>query len=124
MGQWFSRKRVGPIGVDMGSRALKLVQLTADGTGLVEAVRWDLPLDTAPAAAEDRSRQVEALRQARDGRKFRGREAVLCLGWRELFVQNVRLPKAAAGNLEHLVRQEAESKLPFPAAEAELRWWE
>ena len=64
------------------------------------------------------------MRQAREGRKFSGRNAVLCLGWRELFVQNVRLPKATTGDIEHLVRQESESKLPFPAAEAELRWWE
>ena len=124
MRNWFQRKRVGPIGVDLGSRALKLVQLSADGASLVDAVRWDLPLEAAPMAANDRSRQVEALRQAREGRKFCGRSAVLCLGWRELFVQNVRLPKAASGDIEHLVRQESESKLPFPAAEADLRWWE
>src|SRR6185437_11009285 len=118
MQNWFKRRRVGPIGIDLGSRALKMVQLTADGMQLVDAVRWDLPLEVAPTAPEDCSRQIDALRQAREGRKFHGRNAVLCLGWKELFVQNVRLPKSATGDMDDLVRQESESKLPFPAAEA------
>jgi type IV pilus assembly protein PilM len=43
---------------------------------------------------------------------------------RELFVQNVRLPKATASEMMKLVNQEAASRLPFPHAEAEVRFLE
>ena len=39
----FSKNRFGPIGVDIGSRSVKLVQFTADGTRLIDASKWDLP---------------------------------------------------------------------------------
>jgi type IV pilus assembly protein PilM len=116
---WFSKKRVGPIGVDLGTRSIKLVQLSADGTQLLEAARWDLPLESSTPTSD----QVgEALRQACDGRRFRGRDAVLCLGWRELSIQNIRVPKGPPGELAHLVRQEAEGRFPFPPAETEMRF--
>ena len=42
----------------------------------------------------------------------------------ELFVQNVRLAKAPSSEMERLVRQEAAGRLPFPAAEADIRFLE
>jgi type IV pilus assembly protein PilM len=134
-------KRLGPIGIDLGSRSVKLVQLSRDGTQLIEAARADLPLGFgASQGAADFKPEKEssssigcsnltkelskALRQAREGRKFRGREVVLCLGPRELYVQNMRVPKGPPAELEHVIRQEAEPRLPFPANEAELRFLE
>jgi type IV pilus assembly protein PilM len=67
---------------------------------------------------------VAALREAREGRKFRGKSAVLCLGPQQLFVQNVRVVRPVSGSLDVAVRQEVESRLPFPLNEAELRYLE
>ena len=115
--------RYGPIGIDLGSRSVKLVQFTEDGQRLVDAVRWELPsLPESASAAETDKQLVESVKMAREGRKFRGRDAVLCLGPRELFVQNIRVPKATGAELERTVRQEAASRLPFPAVEAEVRF--
>jgi type IV pilus assembly protein PilM len=114
--------KYGPIGVDLGSRSVKLVQFTADTTRLIDAVRWELP-NIDGGSSENISQQLsDALRAAREGRKFRGRDAVVCVGARELFVQNVRVPKAAGAELEKVVRQEAGGRLPFPATEAEVRF--
>lgn len=118
-----THRRLGPIGVDLGSRSVKLVQLSADRTRVIEAARWDLPLD-ATGGDDLSGRMVESIRQAREGRKFRGREAVLCLSARELCVQNVRVAKPPTGDLELLVRQEVSGRLPFPLPEAELRYLE
>ncbi len=41
-----------------------------------------------------------------------------------MFVQNVRLPKATPGEMVKLVHQEAASRLPYPHAEAEVRFLE
>lgn len=117
-------RRYTPIGVDIGSRSVKLAQLSADGARLVELARWDLPTE-APSEPAARAEQVtEALRRACEGRKFHGREAVLSLGPRELFVQNVRLPKVPGDELEKLVRADAAERVPFPIDEAEIRYLE
>ena len=122
----FAGRRYGPIAVDLGSQSVKLLQLSADRTRVLEAARWDLPARTnQDATAEQRMQDyAEAIRMARQGRNFRGREAVLCLGARELFVQNIRVPKAAGGDLDKIVKQEAAGRLPFSIAEAELRYFE
>jgi type IV pilus assembly protein PilM len=124
--RWLGKRRFGPIGVDIGTRSVKLVQLSADAAKLVEAARWDLPAPTSEKLTPEQqtARLVEALRQAREGRSFRGREAVLCLTDRELFVQNVRVPKSEGPELARLVQQEAAGRVPYPVQEAELRFVE
>ena len=118
-----SKKRYGPIGIDLGSRSIKLMQFSADQTRLIDCVHWELParVDTA-TPAEFGLLLTEAIHQAREGHKFRGHDAVICLGARELFVQNIRVPKGPAADLEKLVQQEAASRVPFAADEAEVRF--
>ncbi len=121
---WSKRQGVTPIGVDVGSRSIKLVQLSADRLRIREAVCWDLPpaARTEPAA---RSRQVaDALLAAREGRAFRGRDAVFCLSTSELFVQNMRVPQTTGDQLRQVVVKEAANRLPFEADQAELRFFE
>lgn len=121
---WLPNTKHGAIGVDIGGRSVKLLQFNAPKSGLADAGRWELST-AAVANREERRRELgEALRQLRQGREFRGREAVLSLGAGQLFVQNVRVPKASGEELEKLVRREAEGRLPFPADEAELRFLE
>lgn len=122
-----SARRAGPIGVDLGSRCVKLIQFNADRTRVLDAVRCDLAGEPAPGvpAGEMRLEQLSAaLHRAREGRHFRGRDAVVALGTPELFVQNVRVAKVPGGELEKLVQQEAVGRVPFPAPEADIRYWE
>jgi type IV pilus assembly protein PilM len=117
-------RRHGPIGVDIGSRSVKLVQLNSDRTEIREAVRWDLP----PAGADDPTartpRIVQALAQAREGRAFRGHEAVFCLAAGDVIVQNIRVPQSTGEDLKQVVHAEAASRIAFDAAETELRYLE
>ncbi|MBI3839455.1 MAG: type IV pilus assembly protein PilM [Planctomycetia bacterium] len=123
MVNWIGKTGYGPIGIELGSRAVKLVQFTVDQRKLVDAVRWDLPGSHEESSAEVRARALaDALSRARQGRKFKGRDVVVCLGAHELFVQNIRVPKAPMAELYKLVQQEATARLPFPVAEAEVRF--
>lgn len=127
--RFISRKRCSPIGVDLGSRSIKLLQLDGQRQRLHEAVRWDLPLDTAPDAQPRDTEQSVAelaklLRTAREGRSFRGREAVLCLGGENLHVQNLRVVKSPSDDLQRIVYREAAGRIPFPIEQAELRFIE
>lgn len=117
------KNRCTPIGVDLGTRSVKLVQFNADGSQLIDAARWDLPPCGADTPAQNTA-VTQALQQARSNRKFRGRDAVICLGRGELFLQNIRVPKASGAELERLVQQDAAGRVPHALAETEIRYIE
>ncbi|MFZ5828701.1 MAG: pilus assembly protein PilM [Planctomycetota bacterium] len=115
-------KRAGPIGIDIGSRSLKLLQLSADRTTVLQAARYDLP---AEDGLQQRWRQAsETLRRAQQERGFHGRAAVLCLGSEALSVQNLRVPPVAGAELRKVVEHEVAGRLPFDLKEAEMRFLE
>lgn len=121
----FSKHKFGPIGIDIGSRSVKLVQFTADGTRLLDASRCDLPGYDDKVEEEQLDAQlVEALTRAREGRAFKNRDAVVCLSDRQLFLQNIRVPKAEQAELERTIQQEAAGRVPFPVADTEIRYVE
>jgi type IV pilus assembly protein PilM len=104
---------------------VKLVQFTSDYKQLVDAACWDLPRNADTSTPETAAVTVtQALFAARESRKFKGHDAVLCLGRGELFLQNLRLPKATGPELERLVLQEAAGRIPFNVSEAEIRFLE
>jgi len=121
---WILGKRLSPIGVDIGSRSVKLVQLDADRTTLHELVRWELPEDAEKTPESRKKAIVAALVAAQQGRDFRGNDAVLCLGPRDLYLQNIRVPKLSGPELERQIHQEIAGRLPFPVAETEIRYLE
>ena len=121
---WFSKHRYGPIGVDVGSRTVKLIQFDAERTRIHEAARWDLTTDPESDPAEHDAEVARAINRAREGRDFRGREAVFCLRSSDLFVQNIRVPQLSGEELRRTVSAEAAGRLPFDREEAEIRFIE
>ncbi len=115
------KSRTSPIGVHIGSSSVKLIQFDAAGTNVIDAARWDLPVE---GETDDAGVLAEAVRRAREGRDFRGRRAVFCLGAPDLFVQNVRVNLASGDELQRVVQCEAAGRLPFPSQEAEVRFVE
>jgi type IV pilus assembly protein PilM len=67
---------------------------------------------------------IEAIQHAREGREFRGKEVVVCLNDRQLFLQNVRVPKADTAVIDRTVQQEVAGRIPYPVAETEIRYVE
>jgi type IV pilus assembly protein PilM len=124
MAAWFAKRRYGPIGVDVGSRSVKLLQFNADRTRVVESARWDLTAQNAPGPSDRDAQVVEAIQRAREGRKFRGSEAVFGIGSRDLFVQNIRVPQASGDELARIVCAEAAGRVPFAGEEADVRFVE
>jgi type IV pilus assembly protein PilM len=120
---WLKGRRT-PIGVDIGSRSVKLLQFDAAQSRVIAAARWDLPPQNGQAPLERDAQIVEALGRAREGRPFKGRGAVFCLGAGNLFVQNLRVAPSAGADLENVVRHEAAGRLPFASDEAEIRFLE
>jgi type IV pilus assembly protein PilM len=125
MVRWLPKRRYSPIGIDIGARSLKLVQLSGDRSRLVESARIELPALPDEATPEQQwERTAEALARGLADREFRGRQAVLCLSDRHLFLQSVRVPKQASGSIDHHVEKEAAGRVPFAIDEAEIRYLE
>jgi len=124
MVNWLPGQRCGPIGIDIGSRSVKLLQFDAAGGQVQGVARWDLPPELPGKAERHDQRVAEAIRRAREGHNFRGREAVLCLGAGNLFVQNIRVAQASGDELTKIVLFEAAGRLPFGSEEAEVRYIE
>ena len=113
----------GPIGVDLGARSVKLVQLSADRQCVREASRWDVSADQGSDTPSPDD-WVEALKNAREGHRFQGRDAVICLTGRDLFLQNIRVPKVDSENMQRVVEQEVAGRLPYGVSDAEIRFIE
>lgn len=121
--RWFPKRRYSPIGIDVGARALKLVQLSGDHSRLIDAARIELPPAPENATPEQLAERIsEGLKRGLTDRDFRGRAAVVCLNDRQLFLQSVRVPKNAS--LDQHVAQEAAARVPFGVDEAEIRYLE
>ncbi len=125
MVRWLPRRRFSPIGIDIGARSIKLVQLTGDRSRLIEAARVELPPAPEQATPEQQAQRIaEGLRRGLTDRDFRGRDAILCLGDKQLFLQSLRVPKQSGPQLDRLVAQEAAGRVPFGIDEAEIRFLE
>ncbi len=122
MVRWLPTKRFGPIGVDLGGRSVKLVQFDDQRASLIDAVHWDLRNGDGDDDNLRDQHLYEALTRGRNGRAFRGRDAVICLGDDHLLVQNLRVPKATGEDLTRSVYQEAAGRIPYPIDEAEIRY--
>jgi type IV pilus assembly protein PilM len=114
-------QRHGPIGIDLGRRAIKMVQFDADRSRVLDAAAWELPLDQKSDAPEHAQQVIAAISQLRQSHQFRGRDVVVSIDAPDLIVQNIRIPKASAVEQERLIHQEAARRVPFSVADAEIR---
>lgn len=121
MFEFLKRRGHGPIGLDIGARWVKLVQFADQGRKLVDAARAEITIAGEELTAEELRLAIE---KARQGRSFVGRDVVVCLSDRQLFLQNLRVPKSPPAEMDRLVMQEAAGRLPFRMEETELRYLE
>jgi type IV pilus assembly protein PilM len=121
MFQFLKQHGCGPIGLDIGARWVKLVQFSAEGRRLIDVARAEISHAGDETTPDELRRAID---KARQGRAFVGREVVVCLGDRHLFLQNIRVPKASPEEMERLVQQEVAGRLPYKVEETEFRFLE
>ncbi len=117
------KNRPFPIGLHVDSRKATLVQLMGSPASLsMRAMAHAEFSGDENASPEEQDAAVAAtLRKLIADHPFKGRQVVSCLGSQELFVQNVRLPQLPPEEVEKIVCWEAEERLPYPVADAEIR---
>ncbi len=111
---------IGLVGVDFGTRSIKLLQLRQHGRQpqAVGAARLDI--QRTPSTPEDRASLTEQLRGAFSVGGFTGRRCVVSLPRCDVRVQSVRLPKMPDEELRQAAVWEAAQRFGFERASMEV----
>ncbi len=117
----FFRRTSNTFGLDIGSSAVKVVQLDPDGAALLALGTAPLPPDViVDGVIKDPPAVVEAVREAVGRAGVRGKEAAIGLSGRELIIKKVQIPEVPAKELRDAIQLEAEHHIPFGIEEVYL----
>jgi type IV pilus assembly protein PilM len=111
----FGRNR-NAFGLDIGSSAVKLVQLDKNGKGhrlRAFAVAALLPDTISDGTIKDPPAVVKAIQEAVRTAEVKERDAVIAVSGRELIVKQLHLPSVPPKELEDAILLEAEHHIPF-----------
>ena len=107
---WITTKhKIQPIGLDIGGRSVKMVQVAMDDDRVRVLAARKAPVDPAQAE-EDSAREknvVDAIRQLLAEGAFRGKNVVSALPIDKLRITSLRLPEAEVPQADKLLRREA-----------------
>src|SRR4051794_20648644 len=119
-----TRAQILPIGVDIGSDSVKMLQVEAVGTNLEVTAAAKMPL---PAEAKTQPELRVALasdliRRMLHEHPFKGRQIVAALPREIVQMKNLRLPQMPAAELPAVVRFEARNVFPFDTDQAKVHF--
>lgn len=113
------------IGLDIGSSAIKLVQLGPGPNGYQLQAMAMVPLPPEAIGEgniKDFPTVVEAIREAVGRAGVKVKDAVIAVSGRELIVKKLQLPKMTLKELADAISLEAEQHVPFAIDEVFLDW--
>src|SRR5918999_3601596 len=119
----FGLKRGDAFGLDIGSSAIKVVQLRAAGSSYALAALATVPVPPeamAEGMIKEPAPVIEAIKEATRQAGIRTRDAVVGLSGRELIIKKVQIPDIPVKELEGAIQLEAEHHIPFAIDEVFL----
>ena len=111
----FSKSHAYSIGIDVGDDNLKLVQLGENGNGisLIAGQSGNLPESVKAGSSQWQRWAIDTIRQLTSNGDFRGKEVVATMPSHEVFIDNIKIPKAEDNNVEDAIFSKIKQKLPF-----------
>ena len=110
-------------GLDIGSSAIKVVQLDQGAKGWILRTYAIVPLPPqamADGIIKDPPVVVDAIKEAVAKAKVKATDAAIAVSGRELTVKKVQLPKVTRKELDEAIQLEAEHHIPFAIDEVFL----
>lgn len=105
---WIRQRGVTPIGLDIGSSSIKMVQLSTGGNlSVVASGQYALPEDVLPNDESYRSVVIEGIGKLFESSPFKGRQVVATVPNRILQYKNVRMPQMPPAEQAEAVQWEA-----------------
>jgi type IV pilus assembly protein PilM len=117
------RKPKSVVGLDIGSSAVKAVELKPSGTGFRVAAFGSevVPPDSiVDGAVIDGTAVADAIRRLFDGRKIRTKEVAASLSGNAVIVKKITLPLMTETELSESIYWEAEQYIPFDIQDVNL----
>ncbi len=119
----FLQSRRWPIGLDIGTEGVKVLQMHRLGqTVSVVAAGQRHLARPAEGGAERRKAILEAIGEIMEAGRFQGRRVVSALAPNELHVKNVRMAPQSPAELVQSIRDEAVERFGFHVGSDQLRW--
>ncbi len=114
-----------PIGIDVGTYALRMVQFHPSAEGLCLQAACRIEMDSLDPAAPGASRLAAAIRHALTSQDFHGKNAVLALPVSCVHSKSVRLPQMPDSDLQQALQWEAKDRFGFEIGEnaGQLVWF-
>ncbi|NQU75890.1 MAG: pilus assembly protein PilM [Planctomycetes bacterium] len=120
----WTKGKILPIGIDLGTAKVKMAQLRAHPSGklsLIAAGSEDVP----PSARKEPSARArfltDAIRRLYAAAPFKGRQCVLSLPSEMTFVQHIKMAKMPDSQLTSSLYWELQGKLPYDPSQAVIR---
>jgi type IV pilus assembly protein PilM len=117
------RKVKAVVGLDIGSSAVKAVELKPSGKGhrVTAFASAPVPPDAiVDGAIIDAGAVAEAIRRVFDGGKFKGKEVCASLSGNAVIVKKITLPVMTEAELADSIQWEAEQYIPFDIQDVNL----
>jgi len=114
-----------PIGIDVGTHAIRLLQLRSSSAGLSLQAACRIELECLDPGTLGARRVTEAVRQALTSQDFKGRRVALSLPVSTVQTKSVRLPQMPDLDLNQALQWEAKDRFGFEIGEAggQLVWF-
>ena len=106
-----------PIGIDVGTHAVRLVQFRPSAQGLSLQAACRIELDSLDGGAGGAARLAAAVRHAQANQDFVGRDVVLALPVSCVHSKSVRLPQMPDSDLNQALQWEAKDRFGFDVGE-------
>jgi type IV pilus assembly protein PilM len=119
----FLRKRRDTFGLDVGSSAVKALQLSQNGGGLKVAALGIAPLPPdviVEGTIREPAMVTEAIQEAVGRAGVSTKDAAIALSGRELIIKKIQIPTVPAKELHDAMQLEAEHHIPFAIDEVYL----
>ena len=118
-----ARRSPSLIGLDIGSSAIKAVELEATRKGYRVAAAGSAPLEEGAivdGVIVDGDAVAEAIRAACASRRFRARTVAAAVGGGSALIRRIRVPRMSDSELDESVHWEFDQHVPFDVEEVAL----
>jgi len=118
------KRQVYPIGIDVGSEAIKMVQLARGRKGpcIVAGASQKVPAGLAPGSSEWQRWAAETVKKMTSNGTFRGREVITAMPADDVFIEQISVPKIPDDRLKEVVLSKVQQKLPFDSTNALVKY--
>ncbi len=118
------KRQVYPIGIDIGSDAIKMAQLARGRKGpcIVAGASEKVPPGLSSGSSEWQRWVVDFIKKITSNGTFRGREIITAIPAHDVFIEQIGVPKVPNDRLKEVILSKVQQKLAFDSTDALVKY--